>query len=432
MLILKGDFMKLALKIFTLKSLFFSLIAIIIIFSLIDVTHSKNNTLLNQKITESYIRSDYKTVAELLEQQIKETTSESEKVNFLDLHRKHLFLAYIYSWKLNKTDEALKQYQKSTEVRLSSNAVKKLLPIEFLYIAEIYEGRKDFSRAREYYQNLLKELIAVQVQENDDVVIIMNDELIRFVKYQIDGINLKNHPSEKFKPLLPRLKFASSLTALPALQILTMALIPAAEYDLSIAMKTDIVDYIRQSQTNLSSIILNYSLILNASASSVTESSEKAMEVYISKYPESYFSLSLGHVFYRFYKKNGQDEKAKKLQKDLYKIAEKRGIELITAPDKRFFSPEETWNVYRKALIDGDIDTAMECYIPGRKGHKKAFSFLNKGKTREIGEKMGDIERITGNEQNAKYRIKRVENGKEITYYIYFYNIDGEWKMAEF
>lgn len=424
--------MKLALKIFTLKSLFFSLIAIIIIFPLIDVAHSENNTLLNQKIMESYISSDYKTVAELLEQQIKETTSESEKVNFLDLYRKHLLLAYIYSWKLNKTDEALKQYQKSTEVRLSSNAVKKLLPIEFLYIAEIYEGRKDFSRAREYYQNLLKELIAAQEQENDDVVIIMNDELIRFVKYQIDGIDLKNHPQEKFKPLLPELKFTSSLTALPALQILTMALIPTAEYDLTIAMKKDIVGYIKQSQTNLSSIILNYSLILNASASSVTESSEKAMEVYISKYSESYFSLSLGHVFYRFYKENGQDEKAKKLQKDLYKIAEKRGIKLITAPEKRFSSPEETWNVYRKALIEGDIDTAMECYILGRKGPKKAFSFSNKGKTRGIGEKMGDIERITGNEQNAKYRIKRVENGKESTYYIYFYNIDGEWKMAEF
>lgn len=424
--------MKLALKIFTPKSLFFSLIAIIIIFSLIDVTHSKNNTLLNQKITESYISSDYKTIVELLEQQLKDVSSESERVNLLDLYRKHLLLAYVYSWKLNKTDEALKQYQRSTELRQSSNMIKKLLPIEFLYIAEIYEGRKDFSRAREYYQNLLKELIAVQEQENDDVVIIMNDELIRFVKYQIDGIDLKNLTSEKFKPLLPRLKFTSSLTVLPALQILTMALIPAAEYDLSIAMKTDIVDYIKQSQTNLSSIILNYSLILNASASSVTESSEKAMEAYISKYPESYFSLSLGYVFYRFYKENGQDEKAKKLQKDLYKIAKKRGVELITAPDKRFFSPEETWNVYRKALIEGDIDTAMECYIPGRKGHKKAFSFLNKGKTREIGEKMGDIERITGNEQNAKYRIKRVENGKEITYYIYFYNIDGEWKMAEF
>ena len=45
---------------------------------------------------------------------------------------------------------------------------------------------------------------------------------------------------------------------------------------------------------------------------------------------------------------------------------------------------------------------------------------------------MGNIGKITGSEKEAKYRIRRMEEGKEITYYIHFYNVDGEWKMDEF
>jgi hypothetical protein len=51
---------------------------------------------------------------------------------------------------------------------------------------------------------------------------------------------------------------------------------------------------------------------------------------------------------------------------------------------------------------------------------------------KEIGEKMGNIGKIIASEQEAKYRIRRMEEGKEITYYIYFHNFDGEWKMRDF
>ena len=51
---------------------------------------------------------------------------------------------------------------------------------------------------------------------------------------------------------------------------------------------------------------------------------------------------------------------------------------------------------------------------------------------REIGEKMGSMVRVSGNEREARYGVKRIESGKEYTYEIRFYNIDGEWKMQEF
>lgn len=403
---------------------------IYIVFIFLVIPSLCNSTVLDQKIAESYTKSDYVTVVAIFEQQIKEIISKGEKVNFSDLYRKQLFLAYIYAWKLDKTAEALKVYEKIAELRKSTEEIKASPPIEFLFIAEIYERKEDYSKARGYYQDFLKGLITIQEKENDDVSILVAEELIRFTKYQIDGINLKSEVLGKSSPLLPRLKLSSTHSSI--FPFLAFVLAPTAEYDFAIAMKTDPADYIKQSQANLSTRILNYFLVLNISAGSVDESSERALEAYITKYPEGYHSLLLRYMFYKFYRENGMDEKAERLFKEIKEIERKRKIELIIAPDKRFSSPEETWKTYREALIEGDIDTAMECYVPGRWKHKKIYTALGKEKLKEIAGRMGEIQRITGNEQSAKYRTRKMEHGKEITYYIYFHNIDGEWKMEEF
>jgi hypothetical protein len=57
---------------------------------------------------------------------------------------------------------------------------------------------------------------------------------------------------------------------------------------------------------------------------------------------------------------------------------------------------------------------------------------MGKERMIELGEKMGNIGKVIAGENEAKYRIRRMEKDKEITYYIYFHNIDGEWKMREF
>jgi hypothetical protein len=83
-------------------------------------------------------------------------------------------------------------------------------------------------------------------------------------------------------------------------------------------------------------------------------------------------------------------------------------------------------------LREGNLDLAMECYVPGRKGHGKIFDALGKEKMKEIGKSMGDILKVKVGETMAEYMIIRKENGKEYSYGIYFHNIDGEWKILKF
>jgi hypothetical protein len=370
----------------------------------------------------------------LLEEQIneqREKFSKGEKVEYLKLYKQYLLLAHIYAWRLNKPDMALGKYQEFNEWRKLYKEHSKFPTFELLYIAEIYETKNNYAKAREYYQYLLNELVDFTQKENDDVAILLSEDLINFVKYQIDGLHLKARTEKNHKPLLTRLKLSSQLTY-HITPFLILVLVPAGEYLFSQNKSVDLLNEVKESPPDLSSMILNYAFILTASAGTMDESSEKAMGAYLSKYPESYYSLQLRYLFYKFYKESEQTKKAEKLAKDLEKLASKRGMELIIGPDKRFSSPEKTWETYRDALIAGDIDLAMECYMPGRKGHGKVIDALGREKMKEIGKLMGNIHKVKASETMAEYMIIRKEKGKEISYGIYFHNIDGEWKMREF
>lgn len=418
---------------FAMKKVLFIIPSIIVLFIMIFPSLS-NSVMMDQESAKFYIGSNYAMVAKLLEQQIKELKGKDSKsgtANFSDLYKKQFLLAHIYAWRLDKGEIALLKYQEVNELRERFKEINKFPPFEFLYIAEIYEKKNDLPKAREYYQNLLKELAAFQDRESDDVSIIMAEDLVKLVKYQIDSLSLKTGTAKDYKPLLKRLKLSGQFSHSIA-PYLSIFLVPTAEYDLSAVERTDLSNYIRQSPTDLASMILNYSLVINASAGSVDESSEKVMEAWLSKYPESYYSLQLRYLFYKFYKESGQPKKAEKLVKELEKIASKRGMELIIGPDKRFCSPEKTWETYKKALIAGDIDLAMECYLPGEQKDRKIFTLLGREKMEEIVKPMGNIHMVKASETMAEYMIIRKESGKEYSYAIRFQNIDGEWKMYEF
>ncbi len=53
----------------------------------------------------------------------------------------------------------------------------------------------------------------------------------------------------------------------------------------------------------------------------------------------------------RYYKENGENDKAKRYMSELQAIARSRHMELITEPEKKFATPEATWEFYRKALL---------------------------------------------------------------------------------
>ena len=412
----------------------FCIFLFMILLSLVFFSSLSHSAAIDQEIAKSYITSNYGTTVNLLEQQIEEQKLKGlkdERGEYVNLYRKYLLLAHIYAWRLNKPDVALLKYQELNELRRSYKEASKFPPLELLYIAEIYEVKNGYPKAREHYQYLLNELIDFKEKENDDLSLLMSEDLIKFVKYQIDGFHLKARAEKEQKPLLTRLKLSSQLTH-HFFPFLALSLVPTAEFIFSPDKQIDLVEKIKQSPPDFSSMILNYALILAASAGTVDESSEKAMEAYLSKYPESYYSLQLRYLFYKFYKGSGQTKKAERLAKELEKIASKRGIELIIGPDKRFSFPEKTWETYKNALTAGDIDLAMECYVPGRRGHGKVFDALGREKMKEIGKSMGNIHKVKAGETMAEYMIIREKEGKEISYGIYFHNLDGEWKMREF
>lgn len=388
---------------------------------------------LDREIMRSYADSDYATTAKLLEQkieQLKKNTPGVKQVQFRNL-RNFFLLAQIYASKLNEPEKALKIYQEVMQLKKSQKERNRMPLCELLFIADIYEGKKDFARAKKHYQRLLKELAPLQAKEHDSDLVVINEELMNLVKYQIDSINLRNQKDKKIELLLPKLKLSSCFLHVMA-PYLTLAIAPTAEWDRSVAMKTDLSGYIEEGPTNLSSMFLGYSLILEASAGSVDESSEKALHAYLLKYPDGYFSLSLRYLFYKFYKESDQDTKSDQLLQEFENIARNRKMEIIVGPDARFSSPEKTWEMYKKALLRGDIDLAAECYVPGKRQIRETYRVFGKEKMKEIAEKMRPIEKIIANREGAKFRIRQDENGQEITYDIHFANINGEWKIVDF
>ena len=387
---------------------------------------------LDEKIAKSYGESDYVTAAALLEQQLenlKEEALKKGKSEYTEIYRNYILLAHIYAWRLVRPEVALAKYQELNGLRQSLEGIDKIPPFEFFYIGEIYEKQKNYTKAKESYLVMLKKLTAQQETKQDAFSEILGQELIQFAKYQIDGVNLKIQPGG-YPLLLKKLNFSSPLAGAP-LPLLALLFAPVVGDEFTSSQQGDLEKAIRQSPPDLGSMVKNYALIIEVSKSSVTPSSEKALEAYLAKYPESYFSLSLRHLLSRFYKENGKIPKARRLDQELAKIARKRGMQILAGPDARFSSPEKTWETFKKALMEGDVNTVKECYIPGR--GIQMFNRLGKEEMKEIGETLGPIEKISATRERAEYWIRRKEEGgKELTYPIYFHNLGGEWKMQSF
>lgn len=400
-----------------------------------DISGSDDRNI-EQRVRDSYLSQDFPTTVKLLEMQtakMREALSKKEKLDALKFFHAQRFLAYLYACKLNDTDRALIECQKLIDLRAASPEINKLPAIEYLYMGEIYEMRKDLNKALECYQKCLDALQSLQEKEHDDFSIMLDGELIKLVKYRIDGVNLK--ANREHKPLLENIKPVTSPGYLVVFQMLSHVLAPTAEYDMNVAMKSDLPMYIKQSSSCLASEHLNFMLVLSGSGSNIDETSEKGMNAYLSQYPDSYYALILGSAFHKYYRENGMVEKEKALFKELQNIAKKRKIEIILFPnpDKRFVSPEKTWETYKKALLEGDIETVTGCYVLGQDAKmRQMYNAMGKEMMKKAGTELGNLERVSVGEQTAKYLITRKENGKDFTYHVIFHNIEGEWKMMPF
>lgn len=382
-----------------------------------------------EMMLKSYLNADYVTVASLLEEEIGqlENNKKDTRSAFRKLYNKKIMLAYIFAWKLNNPKEALKIYKDVNQLRQSYKDSAKIPAIELLNIAEVYESEKELSKAEKYYRRFLNEITSFKKNENDDFSIMIADELIRLTKYQIDSINLK----KDVELLLPELKF-SSIMAQGILPVLYASIFPLARYENDIVLETGLNEYIKKNvPENLSYMFFEFSLIIITGEDNMDESIEQAY-TYIAKYPQSYFSLLLRHMLYKYYSESDQKRKAEVLLAELKEIGKNRGMEMIIGPDERFSSPEKTWATYKKALIEGDITLALECHVPGDNEYAEIYQAMGPERLNEMALKMRPIEKITSDETSAKYRIKRDLNGTDITYFVYFTNINGEWKILQY
>jgi len=386
-------------------------------------------------IMQSYQDSDFQTVAKLLEDRLAQLEEQAAagRTSGRELYTTGMFLADTYAWKLGKVDEALKLYQKLYERENNDKDMAFINNFLQVFIAELYTHKGEYAEALEAYKSFLAGEAALLEKENDSESRLLLAGLNDYVKYNIDSLNLKIHAKDH-APLLAQVKLSTLASPGNAFMMtfLAAALVPASQINATIAQREGLAAYIRNSSTNFSAELSNYVLIVHSYAGALDSSADQVLDAYLAKYPESLYSLMLRALFYNSYKNSGQEQKAAQLLQDMEKITGKRKMALIVESDKRFSSPEATWELYKKALIAGDIDLAMECHLPGERQYREVYTALGKEEMKKIAEDMRPIEKVTASETSAKYRIKRLIEGNDITFYITFVNIDGEWKIENY
>jgi len=246
----------------------------------------------------------------------------------------------------------------------------------------------------------------------------MCNDLIYLIQYAIDTNQLKLQSAKTYTPLAKKIDLLHESNPM-MLGFMLTDLFP--EHNFSNTHDA-LESFIKTNPATTYSMLLEYSILLVGAADITNASTQKAAEAYTKKYPESYCSLTLRFLLARYYQSNGDEEKAKAYGAELKKIALKKKIELRIESEKKFATPESTWESLRQAMVAGDIEAALLCHIPGDPKYRELYNKLGKEIVKKIGEDMKPIEKIRADGQTAEYRARRKHKDidKEIMYYIYF------------
>ena len=95
-------------------------------------------------------------------------------------------------------------------------------------------------------------------------------------------------------------------------------------------------------------------------------------------------------------------------------------------------SPEATWNAFKKAIVKGDFDMALECCCPEESKKISRYKKLGAAKTNRIFKSIKSIEKVYQDEETAKYMVHRDIKGKNFTTYMSFAKIDNQWKINKY
>jgi len=132
------------------------------------------------------------------------------------------------------------------------------------------------------------------------------------------------------------------------------------------------------------------------------------------------------------YKNRNNDLKYKQAREEGLKMAKTLNIHIEFGVDKRFVSPEKTWQLLLTSLRKGDIDAAMECFLASSQSKFRPGFTAMKDRLNDLASGMGTIHKIKIDGNKAEYSLHREENGEIISYGVHFTNIFGEWKIDFF
>lgn len=101
-------------------------------------------------------------------------------------------------------------------------------------------------------------------------------------------------------------------------------------------------------------------------------------------------------------------------------------------PDLRLATPEKTRELHKAAMLNNDGDLFRKTLSRSDHPLAEIFALLDPAKRKKIAAEIRPTERISMEKNRAQYRIKREMEGEEITFYIYFVKILGEWKIEDY
>lgn len=103
---------------------------------------------------------------------------------------------------------------------------------------------------------------------------------------------------------------------------------------------------------------------------------------------------------------------------------------LFSEPDRRFNSPENTWQTFLSALRKGDKETVINCYVGrARKNFKPMFEGMSKAEMKEMADSFIGIEM---KKRMDIFQESIVARTNERVGYVYFLvDINGNWKISD-
>ena len=97
-----------------------------------------------------------------------------------------------------------------------------------------------------------------------------------------------------------------------------------------------------------------------------------------------------------------------------------------------FSTPEQTWDLFKTALLEGDFDTAHNCCSEGKTRGVLKFKKMDADKRKNIVQSMQELEKIHQQDNKAKYKLLRTSNGADFFTFVYFEKVGNEWKIENY